>query len=333
MPQCTPSSLEFVDNQDGWGLALRRYVRASGADPTRPPLLFVPGYAMNSFILAYHPRGRSLVEYLADQGFEVWTVNLRAQGDSRRTGPHQRFGMGELALVDLPAALDAVQARTRSRHPQVDVAGCSLGASLVYGYLAHHRQDHPIRRLVSMGGPLRWDEVHPLLRLAFRSATVAGLVPIRSTRRMARNLLPVLKRFPALLSPYMNARRVDLTQADQLVNTVEDPVRYINRQVARWVQGRDLQLRGVNTSEALAGLPLDVLVVLANRDGIVPPAAACSVQQILGTGRVDVLRAGDDVHWYAHADLFIGDEAEQAVFEPMAAWLQSALDDGERAGA
>ena len=65
----------------------------------------------------------------------------------------------------------------------------------------------------------------------------------------------------------------------------------------------------------------DVLCVLANRDGIVPPAAARSVETILGADRVHVLEVGEDDAWYAHADLFIGDTCQQDVFEPMRAWL------------
>jgi hypothetical protein len=36
-----------------------------------------------------------------------------------------------------------------------------------------------------------------------------------------------------------------------------------------------------------------------------------------------VLRVGDDQNWYAHADLFIGNDAPRALFEPMASWLRA----------
>ncbi len=314
-------SHSFISNNNGWELELERFTRASGPDPERRPILIVPGYAMNAFILSFHPSGQSMVEYLVDDGFEVWTCNLRGQGGARRNGPARRFGLAELALEDLPVALDHVLANTTSRRQRVDAIGCSLGASLVYAYLAHHADDHVLGAAISVGGPLRWDEVHPAFRVAFRSGRIAGSIPIRGTRRLARLALPLVRRVPALLSIYMNAGQVDLTAADQLVNTVDNPVPYINRQIARWIRDRDLVIRGLNITEALGPVKLPVLCVLANADGIVPVEAVLSAQRAMPDASVDVLRVGDETNWYAHADLFIAHGARDRVFEPMRAWL------------
>ena len=312
----------LVDNGEGWQLELQRFHVEGALDPTRRPLLMIPGYAMNTFILGFHPTDRSMVEHLAMDGFEVWTANLRGQGGSER-GPRagRRYGMGELALVDLPRVLEAVRADTRAAGPTVDLVGCSLGASLVYAYLAHHPDDHGVGAMIAIGGPLRWVEVHPAMAMAFKSPRLAGLLPIVGTRAMARCALPIVKHVPPLLSIYMNARRVDLSRPDLLVNTVDDPVPYINRQVARWVRDRDLVVRGLNITEGMRRVDLPVLVVLANRDGIVPAATARSVADLMPAHRVQVLEVGEGERWYAHADLFIGVDARRQVFEPMSAWL------------
>lgn len=246
-----PRRTRLIDNHAGWKLELRVYRDPEVFDPGRPPLVMIPGYAMNTFILAFHPREASMVEHLARQGWEVWTCNLRAQGGSLRYGPRRRFGMAELALDDLPVVFDHVLRHTSSQVSGLTPIGCSLGASLMFAYLAHHRDDHPFRGMVAVGGPLRWDEVHPLLQVAFRSARFAGAIRVTGTRQLAHLALPLLKQMPRLLSPYMNAARIDLSSAVDLVQTVEDPIPYINRQVARWVQQRDLVLRGVNVFEAL----------------------------------------------------------------------------------
>ena len=312
----------LVPNNDGWELEVERFTRDSGADPGRRPLLMVPGYAMNAFILSFHPSGPSMVEYLVEAGFEVWTCNLRGQGGSRPITPAQRYGLRELALVDLPIALGHVLAHTTTQRDSVDAVGCSLGASLVYAYLAHHVEDHVLGAMISIGGPLRWDDVHPAIRLAFRSARIAGAVRVRGTRRLARIALPLVKRAPSLLAIYMNAEQVDLTAADQLVNTVENPVPHINRQIARWIQQEDLVVDGVNVTDALLNARVPLLCVLANADGIVPVEAVLSAQRAMPAADVEVLRVGDDDHWYAHADLFIAHEAPKRVFEPMRAWLE-----------
>lgn len=312
-----------VSSTDGWTLSLRRHHFEGRVDPARRPVVLVPGYAMNSFILGFHPGGQSLVEYLAADGLDVWTADLRGQGASRRAGWRRgTFGLRQLALDDLPRSLARVRAETG--HSSVDVVGCSLGASMVYAYLAHHPHDHGVGHVIAMGGPLRWEDPHLLLRVAFSSPRLAGLLPVKGSRLLARAALPVLRNVPALLGLYMNADRIDLSRVDRIVNTVEDPVPFINRQMARWIQDGDLKVGGLNVTDALPQVRgPDVLCVLANGDGIVPPSVARSVQDVLGHARVDVLEVGDASHRYAHADLFIGDSCQRDVFEPMRAWLET----------
>lgn len=304
-----------------WQLQLRRYADPARHDPRLRPVIFVPGYAMNSWILGFHPQGPSMVEWLVQDGFEVWTVNLRGQGDSRGPRRPARYGLAELALDDLPDALAHVRARTASRAEGVDLVGCSLGASLVYALLAHEGGDG-VGAVVGLGGPLTWTEVHPLLATAFRSAHVASLVRIRGTRRIARAALPWVRHVPAVLSVYMNARRIDLSRAEDLVNTVDDPVPWINVQLARWVRQRSLVVRGLDVAQALRDVDVPVLAVAANADGIVPVSTALSVADALG-GPVDTLVVGEPDRWYAHADLFIGQDAHEDVFEPVRTWLRA----------
>jgi predicted alpha/beta hydrolase len=327
-----PTRTDRLDNGAGWSLELRVYRDPATLVPGRRPVVMVPGYAMNAYILAFHPGGPSMVEHLVAAGFEVWTANLRGQGGSLPLRRPDRFGLGELALDDLPRVFDHVLRHTLTGADRLDPVGCSLGASLVYGYLAHHAADHPFGAVVAIGGPLQWTEVHPLLSVAFRSGRLAGAIPIRGTRFLAEAALPLLVRVPALLSIYMNAAEVDLTSAADLVNTVDDPVPWINRQIARWVRDRDLKLRGLDVSEGLRTVPdVRVLAIVANKDGIVPPASARSIVPVLGADRVDVLDVGTPERWYAHADLFIGRRAQEEVFSPLGDWLVRAQAVGQPA--
>src|SRR5574342_105726 len=109
-----PTIEHEVDNGDGWTLSLFQ-TWGDRLVAGRRPVLIVPGYGMNSFIFSYHPQGASLESYLVDDGFEVWRADLRAQGASR-PGPgadRERFGLADLAVTDVGAALEAVAARTR----------------------------------------------------------------------------------------------------------------------------------------------------------------------------------------------------------------------------
>jgi len=310
-----------VPNDDGWSLAVRRATLGAPAEG-RPPLLIVPGYAMNSFIFSYHPRGRSLERSLAERGFEVWSADLRGQGDSRRAGPARRYGLADLAFTDLRRVLDHVLAHTTTGASRADVIGCSLGATLMLAQAAIGR-DTRMGSLVSLGGPMRWERIHPVLRAAFSVPAVAGLVRVRNTRKLARLALPWLVHVPGLLSIYINTSATDVSPATalEMTKTVEDPVPAINREIAEWVRARDLTLRGENLTVALRRLENPVLCVVASADGIVPPETALSPLDHVSSARRDVLTVGGEGVPIAHADLFVGNDAETLVFDPIARWL------------
>ncbi len=276
---------------------------------------------MNTFILNFHPTRDSMVRNLTARGFEVWTANLRGQGGSRAEGGTRDFGFKELALVDLPIALTYALQHTRTNASSVHAVGASLGATFLYTYLAHNPSNHVVGSLVSIGGPLRWDQTHPLLKIAFQSPHLAGAVKVKGTRQAARAVLPIVKRIPKVLEIYMNANRIDLSKAHELVKTIDDPVPYLNRQIAHWVRDIDLKVAGKNITLGMRDIDIPTLCVVANADGIVPPAAVLSIQGAIGTSQVDVLNVGNTKDWFAHADLFISDLAPEEVFEPLGDWI------------
>ncbi|MFU8806740.1 MAG: alpha/beta fold hydrolase, partial [Bradymonadaceae bacterium] len=258
-------------NRAGWQLEIKRFVNPGTLVPGRRPVLMIPGYCMNTFILSYHPRGMSMVAYLVDQGFEVWTANLRGQGDSKRRGGDRRYGFQDLALVDFPVVRDLVLNETRTDALEFDAVGCSLGASVLYAYIAHHQKSHHIGALVNIGGPLRWNTVHPLVRGILASPTLAGAVRVRGTRHMARAFIPLAQRVPALLALYLNPDIIDLSAAGELVKTIDDPSTHLNRQIAHWVRNKDLVVDGLNITHSLSTIDIPLLCILASHDGIVPP--------------------------------------------------------------
>ena len=315
----------LVDQGTGWQVALHRYRDPRALRSDTDPVVIVPGFAMNSFILGYHPTGRPLTAYLAERGYEVFCVDLRGQGEARAVTGSRRFGLEDVALVDLPVAVDAVLERaTHAAEAGVSLVGCSLGAT--YMFMNAAWRPHPrIARLVNLGGPLRWDAVHPLLTLLSRAPI--GAFPIRGTRRLARAALPLLAKLPGVLDLYLNPALCDLTRPEALVNTIDDPIPRINRQIARWVQARDLVIEGRNLSVDAANIRLPLLTIVANADGIVPEATVTSGDRLVSTPPAlrRVVVAGDARTRMAHADLFMSNVAEANVFSPLADWLDDAL--------
>ncbi|MBI2390925.1 MAG: alpha/beta fold hydrolase [Deltaproteobacteria bacterium] len=309
--------------RDGWQLHLTRTWSPEHLDRSARPVVILPGYGMNAFIFGFHPRGTSMLRHFAEAGFEMWTANLRLQGDARAVHPDAGVpSLRAFAEIDLPLAIDEVLARTRSTADTVSLVGCSLGGSIAYAHLALAARSR-VGALVAMGSPLRWVRVSPLLSLPTRSPWLVGMFKMSGNRRLARTLLPLLAKTPSLLSIYMNAAHVDLSHAVEMAQTVEDAHPRTNRDLARWIGARDMILRGVNVTEAMSRCQQPLLVVIGNRDGIVPEPTALSVLDVWGGRDVEVLKVGTPDDWYAHADLFIGNDAPQAVFEPVARWLRA----------
>ncbi len=317
---------QYVSTPDGWQLQLKRTVSPTHFDPSNAPLLIVPGYGMNSFIFGFHPRGTSMERCLAEGGYEVWSVNMRAQGDSRPTGAGAGIvSLATYAKMDVATAVDHVLHKSKTRADAVVLIGCSLGGSIVYGYLAI-QPAAPVAGVIGMGAPLRWTQVPPVVKVLFSSPRLAGALRFSHTRTALRWAAPVITRVPKLLSMYMNAASIDLRRMPQMTATVEDPQPTVNREIADWVRRKDLVLDGVNTSEALARTQVPLLVILSNRDGIVPEPTALSVVDVWGGQDIEVLNVGDERDWYAHANLFVADDAPMRVFEPIIRWLRRVLE-------
>jgi pimeloyl-ACP methyl ester carboxylesterase len=318
--------LSFADNGAGWRIALRRTDPPESSRPRRP-VLIVPGYGMNSFIFGFHPRGLSLEAYIASRGFEVWSADLRAQGRSeRREGDpaaDRPFGLGELAVEDVGTAIGHVLRETRTGHEQIDLVGVSLGASIVFAHLACV-PGVPVGSVVSMGGLVTWTKVPILLRALFFSPQIAGAIRMTRTRKLAGFALPTLARFaPGVLSIYLHTRSTDIADVATMVQTVEDPIPLINREIAEWVARKELVVRGINVSRALSSMRFPLLCVVANQDGIVPPETSRAPYDEIGSTDKVLLTVGDEHQPIAHADLFLSTGAQERIFAKIADFLDA----------
>jgi pimeloyl-ACP methyl ester carboxylesterase len=310
------------DNGQGFLLALRR-TPALAKDRRARPLLIVPGYGMNSFIFSYHPNGPSLEASLAARGIEVWTVDLRGQGGSKAVDAKDPdlYGLTDLADADVGAALRHVRAAAAPLDGKVDVLGASLGASLVFGHLAMH-PDAAVGSVVSLGGLVTWVKVPAVLRALFFSPKLMGVLPFKGTRKLAGFALPTLAKVaPKFLSIYLHTQSTDVEHAKTMVETVEDPNRHVNREIAEWIAKKELVLGGVNVSRALPTMRYPLLCVVAMQDGIVPPETSRAVFDAMGSEKKRLLEVGTPEAPVAHADLFLSTGAQERVFAPIAEFL------------
>jgi alpha-beta hydrolase superfamily lysophospholipase len=314
------SEIFEIDNGAGWSISLKR-VAAHGVARVAGPALIVPGYGMNSFIFGFHPRGHSLEDYFASRGIETWSVDLRGMGRAKNKGGGEDFGLADL-VDDVKVAVDAVIEKSKIKHPKVDLIGCSLGATLVFSYLALH-PDAPVNCAVNFGGLVTWKKIHPALRIAFASTRVVEKVRLKHTRTIAGLALPlIIKHAPKLLAIYMNTSSTDTTNAATMVQTVEDPNPHVNVDIAHWIKSRELIVRGVNVSRALGEMTYPHMTVLAKDDGIVPAETARALYEGIGSADKQILEVGGADHPMAHADLFLATGVQDLIFQPLSEFLR-----------
>lgn len=162
-------------------LAVVRKRRAEGH--TIAPVVLVHGFGQNRY--AWHMPERSLANYLADLGFDVFNVDLRGHGRSAELGAERSRGVDDYIRGDLPAVLEAV--RRLSGFSRAFLVGHSLGGLCVAAAAA--RDPEIAAGVVTIGSPHALGRGHFVLGNALRLAH--GAVGWTGVLRGSQLRLPV----------------------------------------------------------------------------------------------------------------------------------------------
>jgi hypothetical protein len=93
---------------DGFKLTLH-HLRGP-REPTEGPVLLSPGAGLRAELFYGQPSGRTLAEFLIDEGYDVWAQNWRGSIDC----PPNLYTLDRVARYDHPAAVDAVLSEART---------------------------------------------------------------------------------------------------------------------------------------------------------------------------------------------------------------------------
>jgi pimeloyl-ACP methyl ester carboxylesterase len=305
--------------RDGWSLALSR--RLPRGTPRRVPVLLVHGIAANHLCLDFPRDGLSLPAFLADAGFDCFSLDLRGHGRSRRMrrDAPRRWDVDTYAEEDVPAALDAIRRETGSA--EVLYVGHSQGALL--GMMACQMMPERIAGLVAMASPIR-----------FRSGTVAaqlvrfGLGATGGLNRfLARSLSPLSGVFhPPVSQAVVNTRNVARPVYRRvLVNVVENINAGVLQQFGSWIKDDAFCSRdgAIDYRAGLAHCRQPALFVGAALDQLAPPDVVAEAHALWG-GEKELFIAGLDAGCfcdYGHTDILFGRTAPQDVFPRIREWL------------
>jgi cholesterol oxidase len=116
-------AVEQLATDDGAAIRLTRY------EGTRGPVMLAHGLGSSSSIFTADTVDTSLVEYLAAQGFDVWTLDWR--GSSALPGATGEWTLDDVATRDWPLAVAHVREATGAA--QVAAVGEGVGALTMLG--------------------------------------------------------------------------------------------------------------------------------------------------------------------------------------------------------
>ena len=179
-PHALNADVYTVRTADGWTLVAHRYRSAGPAQPGALPIILCHGLSYNALFWDLDP-ACSLADYLARQGYDVWSVSLRGCGLSQKWvwqvesaptlvlgGTIRRVTGGKLAptgyatvdpkfanwtlddhiMYDVPAFVHLVKHHTGAK--EVVWVGHSMGGIIAIAHLTRY-QNPGIAKLVTVG--------------------------------------------------------------------------------------------------------------------------------------------------------------------------------------
>jgi polyhydroxyalkanoate synthase len=317
-----------------WALnktTLYRYVPRRPPEERYPvPLLLVFAAINRPFLLDMRP-GNSFVEFMLDQGFDVYML------DWGEPGPEDAdMRLDDYGAEYLPRAVRRVLADSGA--DEVSILGYCLGALIVLLYAALDN-DGPMRNLVLLTPPVdtshregslfnawldkRWFDVNRF------SDALGGLLSSTAIENGGK----MLKAVANYVGAYVNLwDRIDDEEGvrnwQAMHRWVHDGVPLPADVFRQWVKDYLWSNSLVSGKHVVRGKPVQlhnitvpVLNVLAKFDHIVPNGQSLPVTELVGSEDVhtEIIKAG-------HIGIMAGHSAHEVLWPRLAAWL------GERSG-
>lgn len=314
-----------VTTTDGWQLKLRRLRRSE--QPKHGPLLFVHGLAASHH--TFHLPERSLAEFLADQGFDCWLMNLRGRLDN--TPPEGKNGAYDWSFddyidKDLPAIIEFIL--KECHRDTLHLLGQSMGGVLIYLYGIRHGTKQYRSCVISASGLDYKHGKSGFTRFLGLKKLVAWLpwIPYGSA---LKTLTPLLGRFNNPLERFSyNLKNIEGPMVRRLVaNNYQDIAPGVLLSLSSTFQesgfkGRD----GFVYKDHAQNFKAPVLALAGDVDQQVSPQAVQNSLAMIGSEDKKYLCFGPEhgqTQHFGHADLINGLEAPKATWPAMLSWLQS----------
>lgn len=313
---CTPRTIVWKRNK----ARLYRYrARTDAVNPT--PLLLVHSLISRSYILDLIP-GNSFVEYLVEQGFDVYLTDWGVP-----TAEDRGLRLEDYVLDYLPRMVDAVLASSGAT--DLSMLGYCMGGLLTLLYAAAH-PDSPVRNIISLATPVDFRQMG-LQGIwgrhvdADRMVNALGNIPADVIKASFRMLKPASEfspvRYIGLWQNIENDRFIEQFRAfDRWTQEhIDFPGETFRQTMKDFVQGNKLIAGGMELGGRpinLAAITRPFLAIAAEADHIVPLAATNMQTELVGSADKTFIALPG-----GHVGLAAGRNARKVLWPRVAEWL------------
>ncbi len=316
--------VHFIKTKDDWELAISAYTPKEKV--TKPyPVLLCHGLGSNR--LAYNlDKTHSLSLHLAQQGYDVYAIDLRGHGLSEKPnigGSNKKWnwGFNEYAYEDLPTAISAVL-ELSGKH-KLHFIGHSMGGILLYCLQALF-PDLPIQSGISIGSTLNYHKSKTVYNGIVKLKPLAAIftrTPIHLTALISGNLTRFSRKF---IDPmYVCAENMSTDNYRKLMaNSMQPTSGKVLSELARAINGEGMRNRDfVKYAELLQekGYQFPNLAIAGSRDTQCSPEAVSR----FGTDWQSFGRKYGHTANYGHMDLISGTNAPTEVWPSITHWLNT----------
>ncbi|MEC7986027.1 MAG: alpha/beta fold hydrolase [Myxococcota bacterium] len=296
-------------------IALERKHLPSG--PTLPPVILVHGFAQNRY--TWDCSQRSMSNFLAAQGFDVWNMELRGHGRSRDANSKGAESVDDY-LQDLILVANFIE------QPAFWI-GHSLGGATIYRTACTML---PLKCLGIIGiGAIYHFGNNPVIRvlchLTNRLVRASFLSDLQIKTRLGGDLLaklygisdvvgytfPLSGWWPGTVEPDLLRERMkrgmDWTSVE------------VWKEMSRWGTQEHFDYH-----QTWKQLDIPLLVILGDKDHLLTPRDGRPAFDESGSTDKEILLLDDfhhETHW-GHLDIILGKHASKYVWEPISSWMK-----------